>query len=89
MERRLRKVFENEDEIKLFECELDTFQGCNFDLVESDNEERRFDEVDEAFGAGLQPNVGSEGYTLKGQLSERNVNLDSFSGLSIKSASGR
>lgn len=81
MEWRFRKVFENEDEIELLERELDTFQGCNFDLVESDNEERRFNEVHETFGGGLQPNVGSEGDTLKGQLSERNVNLDSFSGL--------
>ena len=90
MERRFRKVFENEDEIKLLECELDTFQGCNFDLVESDNEERWVDEVDETFGGGLQPNVGSEGHTLKGQLSERNVNLDSFSGLfASQSVSGR
>lgn len=53
MERRFRKVFENEDEIKLFECKLDTLQGCNFDFVESDNEEWSVDEVDETFGGGL------------------------------------
>lgn len=83
MERRFRKVFENEDEIKLFQCELDTFQRCDFDLVESDDEERRVDQVDETFGGGLQPNVGSERNTFERQLSERNVHLNGFAGLCI------
>lgn len=81
MERRFRKVFENEDEIELLQCKLDSFQGCNFDLVERDNKERRFNEVDETFSGRLQPGVGSERNTLKGQLSEGHVNLDRFSGL--------
>lgn len=53
MERCFRKVFEDEDKIKLFECELYTFQGSDFNLVESDDEERRLDEVDETLRAGL------------------------------------
>ena len=50
---RLCKVFECEDKIELFECKLNTFQGCNLDFVESDDEERRVDKVDETFSGRL------------------------------------
>lgn len=53
MERRFCKVFEDKDKIELFECELDTLQGSDFNLVESDDEERRVDEVDKTFCGGL------------------------------------
>jgi hypothetical protein len=83
------KVFEDENKIELFEGELDTFQRRDFDLVESDDKERWFDEVDEALGRGLQPNVGSERYTFERQLSERNVNLEGFASLNKPISSRR
>ena len=53
VERRFRKVLEDEDEIKLLQCELDTFQGSKFNLVKGDNEKRWLDEVNETFRRGL------------------------------------
>ena len=53
MEWRLRKVLEYEDKIELFERKSNTFQGCDLDFVESDDEERRFDQVDETFSGRL------------------------------------
>ena len=49
----LRKVFEYEDKIQLFERKLSTFQGCDLDFVESDDEEKRVDKVDETFSGRL------------------------------------
>ena len=53
MEWRLRKVLEYEDKIELFERKLNTFQGCDLDFVQSDDEERWVDKVDETFSGGL------------------------------------
>lgn len=90
MKRRFGEVLEDENKIKLFKRELHALQGSDFNLVKSDDKEGRVNEMDETFCRGLQPNIGSEGDTLKGQLSERNVNLDSFSSLfTFQSGSSR
>lgn len=53
MERRLGEVFENEDQIELLQTILDTFEGCDLDVSEGNNQEGSVGKMDETFGRGL------------------------------------
>ena len=53
MEWRFHNVFEYQDKIQLFEHKLNTLQGCDLNFVESDDEERWVNKVDETFSGRL------------------------------------
>jgi hypothetical protein len=70
------KVLEYEDHIEVLETELDTFQMCHFDVVECDDHEGGFGELDQAICGGLTEDVGSEWDTVEAKFTERNINID-------------
>lgn len=47
------KVVEDENQVKLLETKLHTLQRGDFDFRESDDQEGRIEEVNEAVGCGL------------------------------------
>jgi hypothetical protein len=70
-----REVLEDQDKIELLETVLHTFEGGDFNVGESDNEERRVREVDQTLCGGLQANTCTEWNTFEGKLSERDIDF--------------
>lgn len=77
----LGEILEDENHVELFEAELDTLQGRDLDVCQSDDEERWVRKLDQAVGCRLQSRGHSEWYAFKRQLAERNVRLERVSSL--------
>lgn len=65
MQRWFCEVLEDEDEIKLFQSELNTLQRCDFDFAQSGHEEWRVGEMDDALCRWLQTDISAMGYTFE------------------------
>lgn len=75
-DRRLGKVLEDEDEVKVLEAVLDALEVGDLDLCQGDDEEGRLDEVDQAVGRRLHQHVGSGRDALEAEFAVRDVDLD-------------
>lgn len=76
MKRWLRKVTQDQDEIEVLETIGHSFQMGDFDVSESDDEERWVGKVDDAVGGWKNLNVGTEWNTRESQFTHWNVYCD-------------
>lgn len=88
MDRRSRKVLEDEDEVEVLEAVLDALEVGDLDLGEREDEERRLGEEDERVGRRLKEDVGPERDALEAELAERDVDLDAAVRLRIDEDEG-
>lgn len=81
------EILEDHDEIEVLQSELDlvtsegisylnTFEMRNFNVRQSNDQERRFAQIDKTIGRWLQQHIRSIGHTGKSQIPERNIDLN-------------
>lgn len=75
LHRRPGEIRKDEDQIELFETELDTFEGRNFDVGKGDDSERRFGQVHQAVHCWRQLDIGSERNTFEAEFGIRDVHF--------------
>jgi hypothetical protein len=71
MNRSSRVVTKHKNHIEILQTVLYPFEVSDFNIGESENEERRFSEENETIGSGLKEDVGSEWNSTKSELCSR------------------
>lgn len=84
MQRRFREIFEYQDQIKLPQAVLHSFQRSDFYVCQSDHQEWWVRKMDEAVRCRLQADTRPERYTFEGKFSEWDVEFQGLSKLFLK-----
>ena len=78
-----REIGEYKHHIELLQAELYTFQTRNLDIGQRNDHERGIGEMDQAFGRGLELDIGTEGNTFKGEFTEGDIDVEVLARLSL------